>query len=238
MPNIGIIDSGVSASQALNVIGERSFGPTGDADRTKQHPPEDLLGHGSALTQIIQHQCPSARLLVARVFFDRLVCTPEQIASAIDWQIEQGAEIINMSFGLQADRTVLRQACQRALDAGLLLVASSPARGSRVFPAQYSGIIRATGDARCKPGEVSYLNSPQADFGGHVRAHGGKIAGASVGCAYITAALALILQQQPDLDRTTVIARLISQAHCQGPERRGITGTDLADTAIPDQVQS
>ena len=178
------------------------------------------MGQGAATADIFTRQSPEIRLLIAKVFFKKLSCTPLQIAAAIHWQIERGAQLINMSFGLHADRPVLRKACESALQAGLVLVASSPARGDPVYPAHYPGVIRATGDARCNQGEISYLNSPQADFGGYVRAEKAAIAGASVGCAYVTASVIHVLLENPHLSRASLITHLAANAIYSGPENR------------------
>ena len=229
MLKVGIIDSGIGEHIDLPIHNARSFrwsengivtsdkvisdNDTGDYDI------QDQLGHGSAMTEIISQKSPQIALLIAKVFFQKLACTPAQIASALDWQIAEGAKLINMSFGLHADRLILKQACRRAMEAGVILVAASPARGDPVYPAAYPGVIRATGDARCGQTEISYLNSPQADFGGHVRA-GHDIAGASVGCAYVSSALINILLEQANLNPADLINALVSQAGYLGPENR------------------
>jgi hypothetical protein len=127
--------------------------------------------------------------------------------------------LINLSLGLQQDRPVLRQACAEVQAAGVLLCASSPAQGAAVYPASYPGVIRITGDARCAPGQWSWLGSAQADFGGHVGER--DMAGASLGCAAVTGRIAALMQQQPGLDRQQLLAWLQAHASFTGPERRG-----------------
>ncbi len=220
MLKVGIIDSGYSAEPDVKIHSTRSFHWFDGGVVSSDTDHQDQLGHGSALTKIIAYPSSDVKLVIAKVFFDKLICTPAQIAAALDWQITQGARLINMSFGLHSDRPILKAACQRALKAGAILVAAAPARGKPVYPAAYEGVIRATGDARCEQVEISYLNSPQADFGGHVRAHNSNIAGASIGCAHVTSAFIQILLQNPDLDRADLFDRLISQARYRGPENR------------------
>ncbi len=229
MLKIGIIDSGIGATAGLPIHAARDFFWRNGKIISCDTEVPDQLGHGSALAEIILQQSPHISLLIAKVFFYQLVCTPAQIAAALDWQITSGATLINMSFGLHSDRAILKEACQRALHAGAILVAASPARGAPVYPAAYPGVIRATGDARCHKGEVSYLNSGQADFGGHVRANQQKIAGASVGCAYITASIATILLAQPQLKPLEIIDRLVAQAKYLGTENRCLESRNQCD---------
>ncbi len=225
MLKVGIIDSGIPASAQPQVANAMGFCQANGAVRQDNSNLQDQLGHGSAVAEIITRHSPGIGLLIAKVFFNKLSCTAGQIAAALDWQIAQGARLINMSFGLHADRPALREACKRARHAGVVLVASSPARGNSVYPAHYSGIIRATGDARCGQNEISYLNSAQADFGGYVRAQQKGIAGASIGCAYVSSALVPALQNNPCLTRAELVAHLAAQASYSGPEHRSGTPT-------------
>lgn len=219
MLKVGVIDSGVKALQHPGPLVARGFRLNQRRVIEGEACP-DKLGHGSAVCQVISSQVPDCALFVAQVFSDQLICTPLQIAAALDWLRQEQVTIVNMSLGLAEDRPVLKAACQRAMSAGMLLVASAPARGRAVFPGAYPAVLRATGDARCQPGEISFLNSQQADFGAHVRCLEEKIAGASIGCARVTAALAHIANQSPKEKPTDWLARLVNSACYVGPERR------------------
>jgi hypothetical protein len=172
--------------------------------------------------EIIQELAPEARFALAQVFHERFSTTAVQVAAAIDWLLQQQVAVINLSLGLRQDRPVLREACERALSAGVLLCAASPARGEPVFPAAYPGVFRMTGDARCTRSEVSHLATEFADFGAHVRPLNDSLgaSGASMGCAHMTGHLARYLSSggQPGL----AAARhwLIQQSSYQGPEQR------------------
>lgn len=210
MLRVGIIDSGLPTSYNFAVVEAKDF--TGTLTTT------DQLGHGTAVTRIISNKL-SADIISARVFHDKLVCTPSQIADAIQWLITMKVNIINMSFGLRNDRSVLREACEKALDKKILLVAAAPSQGDPVYPSNYSGIIRATGDARCKQGEVSWLRSEQADFGGYSgKPHLGP-AGASIGCASVTAFIAQIKVKHPYYSQHSITEALMQQASYQGTQR-------------------
>ncbi len=102
----------------------------------------------------------------------------------------------------------------------MILVAASPARGAPVFPASYPGVIRATGDARCAVGEISSLATAQADFGAHVRVEDDAVAGASVGCAHLSACAATFLDQNPGASLDDLRVWLVERATYRGPERR------------------
>lgn len=183
---LGLVDSGVSEQQTEYVKMSLS-------DDTRPDP----LGHGTAICEIIRHYAPNISLYNAQVFDERGVTTAAKVAAAIDWQVAQKVDLINLSLGLHRDRSILADACARAVAAGIILIASSPAQGAAVYPSSYPGVIRTTGDARCAVGEISCLDSDQADFGGCPRgltktAH--AIGGASMGTAHISGQVAGFLQ--------------------------------------------
>jgi hypothetical protein len=181
--------------------------------------PRDHAGHGSALAAVIA-EADGVELMDARIFDASLRASAAQAAAAIDWLVEGGARLINLSFGLREDRGVLREACARAVSRGVLLVASTPARGAAVFPAAYRGVLRATGDARCAPGEHSWLGTAQTDAGGSASTPCGRVAGASAGCAHVSAALIGLMLQQPSATREALLETLGQEARYVGPERR------------------
>ena len=102
-----------------------------------------------------------------------------------------------------------------ALAAGLILIASTPARGAPVYPAAYPGVLRVTGDARCGPGELSALGVP-ADYGACVRDVDGSPGGASLAAAHVTGLLAAGLEVAGS-DAAAVLGRAV---RFRGRERR------------------
>ncbi|MCY1281804.1 hypothetical protein D9M70_306200 [compost metagenome] len=217
---VGVVDSGFAPHQANRVLAARRF-QLDDESLSDGDAMPDRLGHGSAVLDALAGAAPLARFCVAQVFGERGQTSPLQIAAALHWLIEQRVALINLSLGLRSDRPVLREACAAAREAGILLCASSPAQGTAVFPANYPGVIRITGDARCTPGQWSWLDSAQADFGAHVAA-GNGVAGASIACAALSGLIVDFLCHEPGADQETVLAWLRDGAAFVGPERRGL----------------
>jgi subtilisin family serine protease len=232
---VALLDSGVAERHAGRVAAARAFrlephaGSSGGVGGESGEPPaarlaiedgiagvtRETLGHGPALADALLADA-RAELVVARVFFAALATSATQLAAALDWAVEQGAALANVSAGLRDDRVVLAAAVERAQSHGVLVVAASPARGAGVFPAAYPGVVRATGDARCALGEWSWLASGQADFGAHVRA--GAVQGASAGCAHVSARLAALLADGATPEQALIALR--ERAHYVGPEQR------------------
>lgn len=214
---VGVVDSGHSDGQAALVAGGQCF-RLSDAGLDALPLTPDVLGHGSAVIQAISARAPQARFSVAQVFDGRGVTSPLQIAAALHWLGEQGVRLVNLSLGVRQDRPILREAVADLRVAGVLVCASSPARGEPVFPAAYPGVIRVTGDARCAEGEWSWLDSPFADFGAAVRV-GGQ-AGASLGCAAFCGHLAALLGEFPQASNEALIGLMRERAHYRGIERK------------------
>lgn len=207
MTTVGVLDSGVAATLAGHVRGSRAF---------VRAPFPDPNGHGSAIARIILQHAPGAALMDARVFTERQRATPEAVAAGLDWLREEGAWIVNMSFGLRHDRVILRDAVAAASAAGIIVVASVPARGGMVYPGGYPGVIRVTGDARCAPDEISALGGAPADYGACPQSTEGRSGGASFAAAHLTGLLARHLSEI-DRDPRALLEQL---ARFHGRERR------------------
>lgn len=221
---LGVLDSGVAAGPGPSVADQAAFAPGAEGTVERCILDAGSLGHGTAVARTILDRAPGVALLSAQVFRYGRPGIPTVVAAGLDWLVESGARIVNMSFGLRNDRKALRAACSRALDRGALLVASAPARGPIVYPAAYPGVIRVTGDARCAPGELSWLGNERADFGACVGGPGHRPhdagAGASLAAAHFSGELARVLPQAAG-NRDAL--RLLRRSCCHiGAERRGV----------------
>ncbi|MBM2768323.1 subtilisin-like serine protease QhpE [Burkholderia anthina] len=218
---VGVVDSGYPPSLSVRVAETRRFS-LDDASGLRAGAAEpDRLGHGSAICATIAAAAPDAMLVVAQVFDARGVTSAAQIAHAIDWLLTQRIRVINLSLGVRADRDSLRDACAAAVAQRVTVFASSPAQGTPVFPASYPGIVRVTGDARCAPGQWSWLDSAQADFGAVVSSGAPRApAGASIACAALSGHAARWFARHPDADTVALVAHLREDAAYVGVERR------------------
>ncbi|PHZ84455.1 subtilisin-like serine protease QhpE [Paremcibacter congregatus] len=221
---LGLVDSGLPPGFCRDEMPACRFvqDDTGAVQQTPVVP--DPLGHGTTVSAILRHHGPEAMLYNAQVFDAKGVTTAATVAAAIDWLVAVQVDVINLSLGLQQDRTVLREACVRAVAADIILIASAPAQGAAVYPAQYPGVIRATGDARCAVAEISWLDSGQADFGACPRAldqardDPPRIGGASLGAAHLSGQVAAYLQAGGTRER--LWEDLVSRAQYVHSERR------------------
>jgi hypothetical protein len=183
----------------------------------------DPIRHGEPIAGILFSAAPDIALYNAQVFTQANATQPVTIAAGLNWLLEQGVAIINMSFGLRQNRAILRDACTAALEAGVILVAAAPARGPAVYPSAYPGVLRVTGDARCGLKEISHLASEQADFGACPRSYeqpgsGAPVGGASFAVPHVSAALARYLAAGGAA--ADYYQYLAASAVYHGPERR------------------
>ncbi len=218
---VGLLDTGVSDA-GLPIDASTAFGIEDGEVREVSMDPSDTV-HGTALAATIVSQAPGVIIVSAQVFRGGRPGSAAVVAAGLDWLVSQGAQLVNMSFGLRHDRAVLRGACEGALASGVVLVASAPASGHSVYPAAYRGMVRVTGDARCAPGELSWLGGEHVDFGACVggpdhRPHQPG-AGASLAAAHFSGALARELAN--DRSATRAIERLRRACRYRGRERRG-----------------
>ncbi|NIE65436.1 S8 family serine peptidase [Burkholderia sp. Ax-1719] len=217
---VGVVDSGYRADQAARVHAATAFVLDDDMQVHRHDAITDRLGHGSAVLERIAAGAPEARFCVAQVFRERATTTPLQIAEAIRWLVAQKVRVINLSLGVRADRTALREACAFAVDAGVVICAASPAQGAPVFPSGYPDVVRVTGDARCNATQWSWLDSAQAEFGALVRGQASTQAGASIATAALSGHAAAWLMRHPDADRDALLDWLRTHAAFIGVERR------------------
>ncbi len=195
MIKVGVVDSGFFAHQQEWIADSAAFVMQDNSLWMADAEP-DQLGHGSHIIDTIHQVAPDTRFYLAQVFQERFTTSTGQVSAAIDWLIEQEVDVINMSLGLRQDRESLRDSIQAALNAGIVICASSPAKGDPVYPAAYPGVFRMTGDARCAAEEWSYLETEYADFGGHVRSADDQQAGASMGTARMSGHVCNLLLAQ------------------------------------------
>ena len=178
----------------------------------------DESGHGSRIARIIGDGRDDVAFALAQVLDASGRTSADCVAAGIDWCLGQSVDLIHLSLGLVEDRQVLRASIERAVAVGRVVVASVPARGDVPYPAAYPGVLRATGDARCAAGQVSWL-SPTT-FGGCPRAAAGAGGGASIGAAHVTRAL---IDAAGPCDGREAISLLSQRAAWTGPEQRGAT---------------
>lgn len=223
---IGLVDTGID-------VRHDTFANARLKARNLLSPGEREAGreHGTATASVLagtQDRSPglvnTAELAAANVFRQRsnagVDTTAELLARAIDWLLEEGVEVINMSLAGPANR-VLERAVAAAASSGVMVVAAA-GNGDRnpVFPAAYPGVIAVTAvDARrrvyaqANRGDYIDFAAPGVDL--FLAAPGNRskyYTGTSFAAPFVTAALAVMKSRHPDAGAGELVEQLAAGA--------------------------
>jgi hypothetical protein len=215
---VGMVDSGVSPGQYGALFASIAIVAT-STGVTRLAAIEDALGHGTAVAEIILGEAPLAQLASAQSFMVGRCADAACIAEAIGWCLEQDVRVVNLSFGLRHGEAALRCACEAALASGAIVVAASPARGVRPYPAAYPGVIAVSGDARCSMREWSVLEPSRLYGMAPFAADGTARGGASYAAARMSACAARFLTASPSARDEDFPEWLDAEAAFRGRER-------------------
>jgi thermitase len=114
--------------------------------------PEDDHGHGTHVAGIIAAGingaglaglCPTCKIMPIKVLNSSNQGTWSVVVRGINFAVEQGAEVINLSLGAASGSETVRLAIQAAVDAGIVVVAAAGNNASSApyYPAAYPGVI-------------------------------------------------------------------------------------------------
>ena len=242
---IAIIDTGVAhgvADLGDAVIGGADFSGRGDADGQAPVGPDGqhgtlvaslAAGRGTGSSSGVIGSAPEASLLSLSVGFGASALdSDQQIADAVTWAVDHGADVINMSL----TRNTLDwpeswdEAFLHAAEHDVVIVAAAGNRGSGTVevgaPATMPGVLTVGGvDAN---GVASWNASSQGITIG-VAAPSERLVGVTPTGRYVTwagtsgatpivaGAVALVRAAHPGLDAANVINRVIATARDAGP---------------------
>jgi subtilisin family serine protease len=146
---IAVIDSGVHADHphVIGVAGGVAITPDGREENNFV----DRLGHGTAVTAVIREKAPDAAIFAVKIFHDSLATRIQPLLRAIDWSVENGMHLINLSLGTsnQEHEPALLAAVESARAKGILLVAAFEDSGVRWLPGALPGAVPVTLDWGC-----------------------------------------------------------------------------------------
>nr|WP_030023027.1 S8 family serine peptidase [Streptomyces monomycini] len=242
---VGVIDSGVDAAhpdlkgnvlqgKSFTHAGGRADHPTQDAHGTAMAAMIAGHGHGANGSAGIMGLAPDAKILPVMTDSTETAVTSSGFAEPLRYAVDQGAKVVNMSFGSGSIDLDEKKAISYALSKDVLLVAATgnDSSSSPQYPAAAPGVL-AVG-AVAKDGQVWR----KSNYGEHVRllAPGqgiysagldGKYRqsdGTSDSAAYVSAAAALVRSKFPDLTAGQVANRLT---------RTAITPNGKSDISTP-----
>jgi hypothetical protein len=239
---IAVIDSGIDAKhpELANSIGD-SF----DALGSKEGPHVHGTGVAGAIVAHarLMGAAPAARILAIRAFGSAqngAESTTFVVLKGLDYAVEHGAQIINMSFAGPKD-ALIERGIAAASARGIVMVAASGNAGAKsppLYPAAYADVIAVSATdaqdrllAASNRGSYIAVAAPGADI--FLPAPDGKYqmtSGTSFSAAYISGLVALVLERNPALKPEELRAVLMKTARDLGaPGRDDLFGAGEAD---------
>jgi len=232
---IAIVDTGVDYTHpdiAANYVTGGYDWINNDAD------PKDDYGHGThcagIAAAVINNSIGIAGLAQVRVMTEKVLDadgwgTYASVAQGIIHATDQGANVISMSLGGDADEAVCRDAVKYAYEHGVLIVASAGNDGSTFpnYPAYYEEVIAVSATDQndalaywstrgnwielAAPGVDIYSTMPtyhvtMNDYG--FAMNYANMSGTSMACPHVTGLAALIWSRFPNATRDWVAVRL------------------------------
>ncbi len=224
---VAVIDSGADMTiSALQARAEKCYDFVSGND----------TGHGTQVASLLDALLPAgARLMLLRVFDDDGQARRTPVRTALQYAIENGADVINLSLGWEganASYTFLDDVLQRAYSSGISVVCAagnSHAYVDTCYPANHSTTIAVSSVNQKLEYEVYSNYGDKIDFAAPgsgittVTVGGGtkRVAGTSFAAPHITAACAQLKLADPTLAASGVYARL-----CAYAKDLGVTGKD------------
>ncbi len=177
-----------------------------------QNPPIDETGHGTFVAGIIGAKnnnfgivgvAPDVDLYPVKVLDSYDEGDITDIDRGIDWCIENGIQIINMSFAMNNNKAELLKSINKAISAGIIVVSSSSNSygGDVGFPASYDDVFSVTAvdkqmniSKKAAKGKIDFsapgINIISTAMNNEYEQYSGN----SFAAPYLTGFIALILQ--------------------------------------------
>lgn len=176
--------------------------------------------HGTAVAGVIAAKAnnsqgmvgvaPEAQLLGLKACWpetnasDHAYCSSFTLAKAMDFAIQQGVQIINLSLAGPNDR-LLDRLVQRARRADILVVGAVDKRNPDQFPASVAGVIGVTMDPTSTAGLTDFVSAPGLKVLSTLPDNDYDFySGSSLSAGHVSGIAALIRQRKPHLPADVV----------------------------------
>jgi subtilisin len=211
---VAIIDSGVDADHPAvgrvhgAVIVEPDEGAE-DGYRIIEGPHADLYGHGTACAGIIRAIAPDVELYSVRVLGERLTGKGWIFAAGLDWAINAGMDVVNLSLSTTNDDylQMFHELTDAAAFSRVMLVSAMANEPKKSIPSEFSSVFSTAAIAADDALELRYNSAGPAEWGARgidvdvAWADGSTITatGNSFAAPHVAGLIALILEKHPGL---------------------------------------
>ena len=222
--SVFVVDTGAnpSHSHVQGVSGGSSlFRDPAGRIRREDGSFHDDLGHGTAITAVIRHVAPAARIHAIKIFSASLSAAVEVLEAALEQAMGAGARVVNLSLavGREAATQPLKDLCRRAAGEGVIIVASARNGAADAYPALLPDVIGVSADGRLGERSLRYVaGGPfECRASGWPRPLPGlprerNFQGHSFAAARVSGAVACLLESHPDATLTEV-RRLLAERY-------------------------
>lgn len=204
--NVAVIDSGIDGAHpdlVGQVLMRRNF-VDGTADAAEAHGTAvaGIIGARSGNGVGIAGVAPGVRLMALRACWESggqgARCNTLTLAKAINYALENGARILNLSLAGPPDR-LLQNLLDAALERGIVVVgAADPLRPDGGFPASHPGVIAIARTGDSHPSSFNIRGAPGTDIPSCVPGmRWGLVSGSSFAAAHVAGLAALLLEVHP-----------------------------------------
>ncbi len=210
--NVAVIDTGIdSAHPDLFVLGGINFVSKSPAKPPVPSQWDDDNGHGTHVAGIIGAinndigvvgVAPDVNLFAVKVLDRTGSGYVSDVIAGIGWAVQNGMHLANLSLGADSGIQSLKDACDAARDAGVILVAAAGNDGGAVdYPAAYSSVIAvaavdssdAVAGFSSRGSEVDVAAPGVSIFSSYKDGGYSTLSGTSMATPHVTGALALRL---------------------------------------------
>jgi hypothetical protein len=105
----------------------------------------DRLGHGTAVAAAIVDHAPEVEILAVKIFDVALRTNLDTLLRGIDWALEQGVDILNLSLG--STKAEYGEALSERVRRGGMWVSALANDGVASFPGALAGVVAVEADA-------------------------------------------------------------------------------------------
>jgi len=173
---VAIIDSGVERDHPAiggklvrSVRVELAADPDHDPLVLDDEDALDVVGHGTACAGIIHAIAPGADLVSVRVLGPDNRGKGIVFAAGLDWAIDQGAGVMNLSLSSKSDALfgLFHDLADRAYFANALLVCAANNVPGNSYPSLFASVISVAAHDVPDPAAWFYNPRPPVEFGAH-----------------------------------------------------------------------
>jgi subtilisin family serine protease len=206
-----VLDSGIEPDHPLVGTVQRSVAVTrtGEEIAVVDDEAGDLCGHGTACAGIIRALAPDCELTSVRVLGAGYTGSGAVMLAGLEWAIDQGFHIVNMSLSTTKKQYVdrLHELADAAYFRRTMLVASAHNMPVESFPWRFASVVSVGSHEEHDPLAYYYNPKPPVEFfarglnvdvawlgGGSLRCTGNSFA-----TPHVSGVCALVMSKHPEL---------------------------------------